>query len=161
VSGPAARPVPRLNAETVPALLWLALGAFLVVQGRELGIGGITEPGSGFVVFWGGVLVCGFAGSLAVAGFRARAAPIGRAWEGTRRGPVLAVVAALVLYAALLGPLGFLLATFPLMLALLRVVDPVPWRLAVPVAAGATLGVWWVIERLLLVQLPKGLVELG
>jgi putative tricarboxylic transport membrane protein len=69
---------------------------------------------------------------------------------------VLAVVACLALYAAAFETLGFLAATLPLMLALLRLVDPVRWTLAVPVALGATFGVWWVVQGVLGVQLPKG-----
>jgi hypothetical protein len=60
-----------------------------------------------------------------------------------------------------LDPLGFLLSSIPLMLLLLRVIDPVRWSLAVPIAVLVPLGMWWVLKRLLLIQLPSGTFEIG
>jgi putative tricarboxylic transport membrane protein len=59
----------------------------------------------------------------------------------------------------LLSTLGFLLATPPLLLLLFRVVDPVGWAMAIAVALGSTLAVWWVLERLLSIRLPSGVLS--
>jgi putative tricarboxylic transport membrane protein len=147
------------NAEALGGAVWLAVGLFLVWAGRDLGIGSVREPGSGFVVFWGGILVVLFAGPITLGALRHGGASLGSLWEDTRWGRVIAVVLALILYGLLLGRLGFLLATVPLMLALLRLVDPVRWSLAIPVAFGATFGVWWVLERLLSIRLPQGVLD--
>ena len=149
-----------VRSDVVGGLVFLGLGGALLLSGRELGIGDLREPGSGFLVFWGGVLTCLFSASILLDGVRGGGADIRELWAGTRWPRVVAVVGCLVAYAILLGPLGFLLATVPLLLALLRIGDPVRWRVAVPVAAGATLTAWWVVERLLLIQLPKGTLEI-
>ena len=47
------------------------------------------------------------------------------------------------------------------MLLLLRVIDPVRWTLAIPLAVLAPVGVWWVLKRGLLIQLPSGMFEIG
>ena len=47
------------------------------------------------------------------------------------------------------------------MLLLLRLIDPVRWTLAIPIAVLAPLGVWWVLKRLLLIQLPSGIFGIG
>ena len=57
--------------------------------------------------------------------------------------------------------LGFLLSAIPLMLLLLRAVDPVRWTLAVPIAVLVPLGAWWVLKHVLLIQLPSGVFEIG
>ena len=44
---------------------------------------------------------------------------------------------------------------------LLRVIDPLRWSLAIPIGVLAPLGVWWVLKRLLLIQLPSGIFEIG
>ena len=44
---------------------------------------------------------------------------------------------------------------------LLRAIDPVRWPLAIPLAVLAPLGVWWVLKRMLLIQLPAGVFEFG
>jgi putative tricarboxylic transport membrane protein len=47
------------------------------------------------------------------------------------------------------------------MLLLLRAIDPVRWPLAIPLAVLAPLGVWWVLKRVLLIQLPAGVFDIG
>ena len=73
----------------------------------------------------------------------------------------LLVIVCLIAFSFALNPLGFLLSSIPLMLLLLRLVDPVRWPLAVPIAVLAPLGMWWVLKRLLLIQLPSGIFEIG
>lgn len=150
-----------LNAQALGGLVWLAVAAFLLWAGRDLGVGSVVDPGSGFLVFWGGGLIGLFGAAILLGAIREPGERLGDLWRGTRWGRVLTVLGALVVYGALLGTLGFVLATLPLLLLLLRGVDPVRWRLALPIAAGATLGIWWVVQRLLLIQLPKGVFELG
>ena len=47
------------------------------------------------------------------------------------------------------------------MLLLLRLIDPVRWTLAIPIAVLVPSGMWWVLKRLLLIQLPSGLFGIG
>jgi putative tricarboxylic transport membrane protein len=152
---------PLDNAELWAGFFWLGLGAFVTFAGRDLGTGTLAAPGSGFLVFWAGLLMCAFALAIVAGAARHGGPALGSLWAGTRWGKVLLVIASLAAYAALLDTLGFLLATVPLMLVLLRAVDPVRWRVALPLALLATLGIWWVLKRLLLIQLPAGVFEIG
>jgi putative tricarboxylic transport membrane protein len=149
------------NAELWAGLFWLALGAFVTWAGQDLGVGTRGAPGSGFLVFWAGLLMCGFAAAIVIGALKEGGPRLGSLWAGTRWPKVLLVLVGLAAYAALLDVLGFLLATVPLLLVLLRAVDPVPWRTAVPIALVATIGTWWVLKRALLIQLPSGLFEIG
>jgi putative tricarboxylic transport membrane protein len=105
--------------------------------------------------------MCGFALATVAGAVRHGGPALGALWAGTRWGKVLLVIASLAAYAALLDVLGFLIATVPLMLVLLRAVDPAPWRTALPLALFSTLGIWWALKRLLLIQLPAGVFEIG
>ncbi len=142
-------------------LAWLIVGAIAAWLGHDLGLGTVNDPGSGAVVFWAGLLMALLSALTLVSGLRGSGAPIAELWAGTRWGRVLAVLAALGLYAAALGTAGFLLATPLLLLVLMRVVDPVRWTIAVPAAVGAPLLIWWVMEKALAIQLPAGLLEIG
>ena len=73
----------------------------------------------------------------------------------------LVIIACLTAFSFALEPLGFLLSAIPLMLLLLRAIDPVRWTLAIPLAVLAPLGVWWVLKHALLIQLPSGIFEIG
>lgn len=144
------------NAELWGGLGWLALSAFVAYAGRALGIGSVNDPGSGFLLFWIGLLICAFSLSILCSAVAAGGPSFASLWEGARWRKVLAAIASLCAFALLLDPLGFLLAATPLMLVLLRAIDPVPWRIALPVGIGATLALWWLLKRALLIQLPSG-----
>jgi putative tricarboxylic transport membrane protein len=149
------------NAELWAGLFWLGLGLFVVWAGQDLGIGTRGAPGSGFLVFWAGLLMCGFAAAIVIGALKDGGPSLGSLWAGTRWAKVLIVLTSLAAYAGLLDLVGFLLATVPLLLVLLRAIDPVPWRAAVPIALVATVGTWWVLKRALLIQLPSGVFEIG
>ena len=152
---------PLDNVELWAGLFWLGLGLFVTWAGRDLGTGTLAAPGSGFLVFWAGLLMCGFSFAVVTGAARHGGPALASLWAGARWGKVLLVIASLAAYAALLDTLGFLVATVPLLLVLLRAVDPAPWRTALPLALLSTLGIWWVLKRLLLIQLPAGVFEIG
>ena len=149
------------NSELWGGLVSLTLGVFVVWSGYKLKIGGIHDPGSGFVVFYTGILMCLFAVSIIVAAVTEGGPTIGSLWAGTRWTKPLIVTGCLTLFAFLLQPFGFLLSAIPLLLLLLRVIDPVRWTLAIPLAVLAPLCVWWVLKHGLLIQLPAGMFNIG
>jgi putative tricarboxylic transport membrane protein len=149
------------SAELWAALAWLALAVFVTWAGWDLGIGTAAAPGSGFLPFWAGLLMCVFALSVLWSAVTEGGPSVASLWSGVRWGNVVLMIASLAVYAALLERLGFLLATIPLLLVLLRGVDPVPWRTAIPLAVVSTVGVWWVLKRALLIQLPSGALGIG
>ena len=65
-----------------------------------------------------------------------------------------------VLFIAL-EPLGFLLSSIPLTLLLMRLIDPVRWTLAVPIAILVPTGMWWLLKHGLGIQLPSGNFGIG
>ena len=149
------------NSELWGGLVGLALGIFVIWAGYKLKIGSINDPGSGFVLFYTGILMCLFALSITFAAVTEGGPTVRSLWAGTRWTKPLVVTGCLALFASLLQPLGFLLSSIPLLLLLLRVIDPVRWTLAIPLAVLAPLGVWWVLKHALLIQLPSGMFNIG
>ncbi len=149
------------NSELWGGLVGLALGIFVVWAGLKLRIGSINDPGSGFVLFYTGLLMCVFAFTIIVSAVTEGGPTVASLWAGTRWTKPLVVVACLSAFAFLFEPLGFLLSSIPLLLLLLRVIDPVRWTLAIPLAVLVPLGVWFVLKRALLIQLPSGLFGIG
>jgi len=113
------------------------------------------------VLFYTGILMCLFAASIIFAALTEGGPTLGSRWENARWTRPLLVIVCLIAFSFALDPLGFLLSSIPLMLLLLRVVDPVRWTLAIPIAVLVPLGMWWVLKRLLLIQLPSGMFEIG
>ena len=78
-------------------------------------------------------------------------------WRGARWRNVLLVVLALIAFGFLFERLGFVICSLALLLFLMTVVDPVRPALSIPISVIAAVGVWYVLEKVLLVQLPKGI----
>ena len=149
------------NSELWGGLVGLGLGVFVIWSSFKLKIGTIHDPGSGYVLFYTGILMCLFALTIIVSAVTESGPSFGSRWEGARWTKPLAIIVSLIVYSVALDQLGFLVSTIPLMLLLLRVIDPVRWTLAIPLAVLAPLGVWWVLKHALLIQLPSGIFEIG
>ena len=158
----AIRPPFRLNnSEFWTGVIGLGLGVFVIRSGLKLKLGTINDPGSGFMMFYIGILMCAFAVSIILASVTEGGPTFGSRWEDARWSKPVLIIVCLIAYAFALEPLGFLIATIPLMLLLLRIIDPVRWTLAVPLAVLAPLGVWWVLKHGLAIMLPTGVFEIG
>ena len=149
------------NSELWGGLIGLALGGFVIWSGLKLKLGTINDPGAGFVLFYTGILMCLFAASIIFAALTEGGPTLGSRWENARWTRPLLVIVCLIAFSFALDPLGFLLSSIPLMLLLLRVVDPVRWTVAIPIAVLVPSGMWWILKRLLLIQLPSGMFEIG
>jgi putative tricarboxylic transport membrane protein len=144
------------NAELWGGLVWLAAGLFIVWSGQDLGLGTLGEPGSGFMIFWVGLLLSVFAAVTVGSAVMNGGPTLSSLWAGTRWRKILIVVVSLALYAVFFERLGFLVCTLPLLVVLMRAIDPVDWRIAIPVALIGSFGVWAVMQKWLKIQLPVG-----
>ncbi|MCA1457405.1 tripartite tricarboxylate transporter TctB family protein [Bradyrhizobium sp. BRP22] len=149
------------NSELWGGLIGLALGGFVIWSGLKLKLGTINDPGSGYVLFYTGILICLFAATIIISAVTEGAPTLASRWENTRWTKPLLIIACLALFAFALDTFGFLLSAIPLMVLLLRVIDPVRWSLTVPLSIAAPLGMWWVLKHLLGIQLPTGIFEIG
>ena len=164
------------TGELLAAAFWLAVALGITWSGWELGLGTLSDPGPGGMIFWVGIAMTALSlATLVAALMRAPAngsadgvasglgspgpSPGPNPWHGTRWWLVPYVVALLALYAWLLPALGFIAATTLLLLALFATIDRQGW-IAPPLGAiGATLAAYIVFHRWLGTQLPAGDVE--
>lgn len=149
------------NAELWGGAIWFAISLFVLEHGRRLELGSFNEPGMGFMMFWLGLVMAGLSLAIAAQSIKSEGPSVRSLWTDTRWMKTLIVIAAFIVYAFAFTRLGFLLSTVPLMLVLLRGIDPVRWTLAVPLAFGAPLLIWWILKSLLQIQLPNGMFEIG
>ena len=149
------------NSELWGGLIGLGLGIFVIRSGLKLKLGTIHDPGSGFVLFYTGILMCAFAAAIIVAALTEGGPTFASRWKDTRWTKPVLVIASLIAFAFALDLFGFLLSSIPLMLLLMRLIDPVRWELAVPVSILVPTGMWWVLKHALGIQLPSGMFEIG
>jgi putative tricarboxylic transport membrane protein len=145
------------KAEIWAGLFWLAIGAYVAWAGRDLGLGTLHEPGSGFALFWIGLLMVALS-LLVMAPAAIRPSPgLASLWTGVRWGRVLVVVGLLLVFGFGFERVGFIPGAMALLLVLMLFVDPVgPWK-AATVSILAPIAVWFVMTKWLRIQLPAGL----
>lgn len=146
------------NAELWGGLFWLALGLFVTWQGWKMGLGVLSEPGSGFAIFWCGMMMAGLSLTIIVAAIADGGPALSSLWAETRWGKVLLVTALLVVFGFFFEQIGFIPCSLILLLFLMRFIDPVPWWQAIVVSFGAVLGIWFVLAKFLKIQLPAGVL---
>lgn len=146
--------------DLVAAVAIAGLGAFLVREGGELGLGEPTEPGSGFMFWWIGAAMILAGGTLGVTGLLA---PSGRqpADMPPAGGPLsqpLIGIAALVGYALALQPIGFIPTSAVLLAGLFATVGGYRWQVSIPMGIAGALLCWYLFARLLGSNLPAGIL---
>ena len=146
------------NSQMWGALFWLAISLFVMWSGRDLGLGRLQEPGSGFALFWIGIIMAGLALVTLVQAITKGSESLASLWRNTRWQKVLLIVLLLLVFGFFFEMLGFVACSLGLLLFLMLFVDPVkPW-LALLVSFGATFGVWYVLTKLLRIQMPSGIL---
>ena len=149
------------NSELWAGVAGLLFGTFVIWSGHALKVGSISDPGSGYVLFYTGMLICILAVVISASASVEGGRTFAELWAGTRWSKPLTVTVCLAAFSLLLEPVGFIPASIPLLLLLLRAIEPVRWTLALPLAVLVPLGIWWILSRLLLIQLPSGIFHVG
>jgi putative tricarboxylic transport membrane protein len=149
------------NTELWSGLVGLAMSVFVVWAGYSLTLGTINDPGSGYVLFYTGLLMIGFSLIILYSAVKDGGPTFLSLWRNVLWTKPLLVIALLVAFTLLFETLGFLVSTVLLLIALLRVIDPVPWTRAIPIALLVPFICWYVLVKLLLIQLPAGIVPLA
>jgi putative tricarboxylic transport membrane protein len=147
--------------EKIACLIWLGVGGFFSVGSIKYGVGSLSEPGPGFFPLFAGLLL-----SLAAIGHLAQlilkpsiSTSGGTLWAEARWGRGVAVVAGLILYAFTVDFLGYVIATFLLMLVFFSLYDWKRWKVAL-IGSLAVISVTYIVFSVWLkVQFPAGLLR--
>ena len=136
-------------------LMFLFIGIAVVIRAITLQLGTISEPQSGFFPFISGSLISLFAiillrEGLSTEGDNAKT-------SGNWRRPLLLVLV-LFVYLFLLYALGYIIATFFLAIATLRLMDVKSWKSLLCVSFLLAIISYLIFDRLLGLWLPSGLI---
>ena len=135
----------------------LVVGAGAVAEGNRLNLGPISNPDSGFVIFWIGIIIGALGLAIIATALLRRPAEPGEeevpSLYLSRTSPVLG---ALIAYALVLQWLGYLVATTLLLFAMFLVFTPGRFGRAAVAAVGATSVSYLLFAVSLGNYLPKG-----
>ncbi|MGH7197971.1 MAG: tripartite tricarboxylate transporter TctB family protein [Candidatus Omnitrophota bacterium] len=146
----------RTTRDVWSGLFWLFAGLLICYGASRLGLGSVSDPGAGFIFFWSGFILALLSVALVAGALRTVATPVPE-MEGTNWAKVSLVLASLLLYAAVLEKLGFVLTTFALLSFLLGTSGGKSWPRVIGVASAAAAGSFALFELWLKIRLPKGI----
>ena len=144
-------------ADVIASAVFALFGLGCVIASLQLPLGTPLEPMPGFVPLMVSILL--LSTSLiqlvrTVSHSNSSVEAIGEQW----RRPV-AIIIGLLVYSATLDSLGYVVATTGLSLLILRVLEPKSWLGPTLVAIGVSISSYVLFDRLLEVNLPKGLLQ--
>jgi len=145
--------------ELAAAAVLLAFGLFAVAQARGLRFGTVAAPGPGFFPLCLAMAVCLAAVGLIVRAWRAAPAGAPAPTPGARRFAVAGTLGALLVYALVLEWLGFLLATFALLVFFFRALQRQSWLVVVTGSLATSLLSYLVFKTWLGINLPGGFLH--
>lgn len=146
------------NQNRIAALFFLFTGLFFALYARTVEIGTFTEPGPGFMPFFGGLTLAGMSIALLFGTFIRKMTELGSSFfpqkDSWKR--VVAVFLALIAYNLVLHHLGFTLTTFFFIFFLVKFIFPQSLKRTLMVAILSALGARLLFISFLETQLPKG-----
>jgi putative tricarboxylic transport membrane protein len=146
----------KITIISAGALFWVALGILVCYGATRLGLGSVTEPGSGFIFFWSGLILV-ILSCIVVAESLRNTEEMVQETREMNWVKIALVLLSLVLYAFFLERLGFVLTTFVLLSFLLGWIERTNWARSLGVASAAALGTFIIFELWLKIRLPKGI----
>jgi putative tricarboxylic transport membrane protein len=150
-----------INSDQVSGFFWLAISIFVCIQASRIGIGDFHSQGPGFLPFCSGVILSTFSIILLVKSAlkKTEDREIKNLWKGMSWGKVVLVLSLLLIYALLLPILGYLIATFGLIILLFGIVGKTKVWIKVVAGIITVLATYMVFCVWLEVQLPKGILS--
>jgi putative tricarboxylic transport membrane protein len=138
-------------------IFWLVLSTAVCVESWSLKVGGLHNPGPGFLPFYTAILLGLLALISLLQTLKESEGPASEIWGGIQFGKLAILLGTLFLYVFLLDRLGFLLGTFLLLLVLFRIVESYSWKIVLFSSLLTTAATYFFFVILLESRLPRGL----
>jgi len=148
-----------MKRDQMGGLVWFAFALYICIEtARKLPVGTMSNPGPGFWPLAAGLLLAGLSIPVFVKSLLSKIPEEKAPWYPLHTWKrIAAVLLALLIYAATMNFLGFLLGTFLLLIFLFRVAEPQRWTVALGASALISLAAYGLFEKWLRTQLPMGL----
>ncbi|MCX5907597.1 MAG: tripartite tricarboxylate transporter TctB family protein [Deltaproteobacteria bacterium] len=149
-----------MNKDQSSSLAWLAFALFICAETlRRLSLGSWRDPGPGFVPVLSGVILGILALVHFIHSYLKKSRESGGLWVLPERWKALLfVIISLFVSVFLLEPLGFVTATFLLLIILFRAAEPHPWIVVFGGSALTSFITYLLFDVFLKCQLPKGIL---
>ncbi len=152
----------KTGYDRVGGVIWMAIGAALAIGSISLGLGSLHKPGAGLMPFLTGILLGSLGLLLTLLDLRNGSSVKGK--EAVSLRPFLGKgalsLAASFLYAFVLDPLGFIVATFVLFLSLFKIMGARKWFMPILISLLAVSVSYLIFEVWLRIEFPRGILAI-
>jgi putative tricarboxylic transport membrane protein len=137
------------------------IGGIAIYGSVRLDVGTLREPGTGFLPFLAGGVICLLSGVIlfqnALKKGRAGGGSISSLWKGARLRNLFALGFLLFAYVFAFEEIGFVLTSSIVLFAIFRFVEGLSWTKTIVVSLAASVSSYLFLSHLLRATLPKGL----
>ena len=144
--------------DLINSSLCFFFGLSIILYAPEFDLGSLRAPGSGFMPFLSGLLICGFSGITFFRALFDQSTEVEKVWAGVKFQKLIFVLLMLLLYGVLMNTLGFIVCSLLLLLITVRYVGSQTWRGAILVSIISSVGSYVLFEVWLSVPLPRGIL---
>ena len=139
------------------SLFWFLTALLICYHSYDLGLGTMSDPGSGFVFFCAGTVVACMALLIFIGSWVKKDTLVTHPFGNVNWFKIGLVLTFILSYGLLLEKLGFMLSTFLLVGGLLATIERKRWYIVFLVALGGALGTYGIFELWLHTRLPRGI----
>jgi putative tricarboxylic transport membrane protein len=150
-----------VNSDRLSAIFWLSLGVSAQYGSIKLGLGTVREPGSGFLPFIASIAISLFALIIFIQSCgkdKEKNRTLASLWRGLRWTRPLAVCIITGGYILFFERLGFAIATFLFLMALLKGMESIAWWKALLLSGFTTSLSYLLLSISLESTIPKGIL---
>jgi putative tricarboxylic transport membrane protein len=142
--------------DRVALYCFIAFSIFILEESWRLGLGGLHQPGPGFLPFGCAAIIAIFAIIRLIIGRGKKVGSTGPFFKRERVFKFLVVVAICFGYGLLLSYIGFVLCTGIFVLISLKTIEPKTWGKAIFISVATAFATWLLFDYWLQIQAPKG-----
>ena len=145
--------------DQISGFFWLAISIFVCIESIQVSLGTFHSPGPGFLPFWAGVVLGTFSILLIVISILKKKGreKLREMWKGMRWKKIILVLFSLFLYILLLPRIGYITATFFLMIFMSGIIRRSKLWIEVVIPLITVLASYFIFDTWLGILLPKGI----
>jgi putative tricarboxylic transport membrane protein len=143
--------------DLISSVIFFCIGLFIAFYAPQFGIGSLSTPGTGFMPFLTGLIICGFAAVIFLQALLSQSDRVEKIWAGIKFKKLVLSILMLVAYGFLLEPLGFIVDSFLLIIFLTRYMGSQTWKRSIICGVSSSILSYLLFETWLKAQLPKGI----
>jgi putative tricarboxylic transport membrane protein len=146
--------------DLLSSVIFFCIGLFIVFYSPQFNIGSLSTPGTGFMPFLTGLIICGLSVATFIRAIFDKATHTEKIWAEVKFKKLILSTIVLIAYALLLEPLGFIIDTFFLILFLTRYMGSQTWKRSILCGVSSSILSYLLFETWLKAQLPRGMFGL-